>query len=536
VPAQADRLEFDLRYYLRTFRRQKLVIVATLFVVVAVTIFYSFKQTRIYASSAQLLLKPANAGTLFGSDAVFIDPDRSMQNEILVLQSKAVHDLAEKKLGYGAGVTASPVGETDVLRIKAESPVAQKAADIANAYAEAYVEFRRQQSIDDLLAASSQLQQKITEIQAEIDKLAPEPSSLPNSAAVDARRASLVQQQLLYQQKLDQLQVDTALKNGGAQIVTEARPLATPVRPNKRHNVEIALMFGFLLGTALAFLREYLDDSIKSKTDVELAAHGVDVLGLIPFVPGWKNRAESRLVADTAPASSAAEAYRGLRTSIQFLSLERPMRAIQITSPNASEGKTTTLANLAVTLEQAGQRVIIVCCDLRRPRLHEFFGLTNRIGITSVLVGDVPLVEALQDVPHHPRLKVLASGPLPTNPSELLASAAARSVFAEINEACDVMIVDTPPVLPVTDAAVVSRMVDATIIVATAGATSRRTLSRAIEVMEQVDAPLAGLILNGVPSEASYAPAYGYYYYAYRPDSPEGSGRRRRSRPKQTSQ
>jgi polysaccharide biosynthesis transport protein len=528
VPAITELSDFDLRYYLRTFRRQKLIIVVVLVVVLATAAVYSYRQPRVYAATAQLLLKPANSGTIFGTDAGYVDPDRTMQNEILVLGSEPVSTLAQEDLGYYGSVSASPVANTDVLRVTAESTIPQRAADIANAYAEAYVEYRRTQAIDEMLAASEELQHTIDGIQQDLDDLGPTSQAGSDAgAATAAKRASLIQQQLLYQQKLDQLQVDTALKNGGASIVAKAGVPRAPVRPNKRRNLEVAAMFGLLLGSGLAFLREYLDDSIKSKTDVELATHGVSVLGLIPLVPGWKNRKETRLVSRTEPASSAAEAYRGLRTSIQFLSLERPMHVIQVTSPNASEGKTTTLANLAVALEQAGQRVIVVCCDLRRPRLHEFFDLTNDVGVTSVLVGDAPLVDALQDVAGHPRLKVLASGPLPVNPSELLASGRSKAVFREIAEACDVMIIDTPPILPVTDAAVVSRMVDATIVVATAGTTSRRTLSRAIEVLQQVDAPIAGLILNGVPSEASYAPAYGYYYYAYRSES--DAPRRRRS-------
>src|SRR5439155_23031319 len=124
----------------------------------------------------------------------------------------------------------------------------------------------------------------------------------------------------------------------------------------------------------------------------------------------------------TEPSSSAAEAYRTLRTSIQFMGLDRPLRTLQVTSPSASEGKTTTLANLAVALARAGQRVVMVDCDLRRPRIHDFFGVSNEVGFTSVLLGEVPLSEAVQEVPGERLMMLLASGMLPPNPSELIAS------------------------------------------------------------------------------------------------------------------
>jgi non-specific protein-tyrosine kinase len=262
---------------------------------------------------------------------------------------------------------------------------------------------------------------------------------------------------------------------------------------------------------------------VKSKDDLERAS-GLQTLALIPAVEGWRDRDEARLVSVAEPTSPPAESYRTLRTSIQFLGLERPLRTLQVTSPAAGEGKTTTLANLAVALARAGQQVVVACCDLRRPRVHEFFGLSNGIGFTNVLLGEAPLSAVLQPVEGVERLAVLASGPLPPNPSELLASRRTADVLAALAGGADVVLVDSPPVLPVTDAAVLAGQVDATVLVATVGDTTRREVARAVEVLRQVGAPLVGTVLNGVPTEGGYGYSYdGYGYYA----ADARSGRRR---------
>jgi non-specific protein-tyrosine kinase len=213
-----------------------------------------------------------------------------------------------------------------------------------------------------------------------------------------------------------------------------------------------------------------------------------------------------------APTSSASEAYRSLRTAIGFIGLDKPLRVIQVTSPSAAEGKTTTIANLAVALANVGKKVVVVDCDLRRPRIHTFFGIPNEVGFTSVLLGEVPLANAAQAVGRR-HLMLLASGQLPPNPSELLSSTRTAQVLATLQAEADVVLVDSPPVLPVTDSAVLSAHVDATLLVIRAGVTTRRQLTRAVEVLEQVAAPLVGTVLNGVTADEGYGYTYNYGYY-----------------------
>ena len=462
----------------------------------------------VYAGEAELLLQPRTSETLFDlNGGVLADPARHVRNEIRILSSAPVREAVSEQLGSAPKVSASAIDSTDLIRVTARSTNPQQAARLANAYATSYLDYRRKQAVDDVLAASQQVQAKLSELQRQID-----------SASGGPQRDSLLEAQGLFRQKLDQLQVVGTLKQGGAQLVTPAAVPASPVEPRPVRTGLIALVIGLLLGTAVAFLREFLDDSVKTKDEFERVAHGVPVLGMIPVVSAWRGKDTPYLVSLEDPTSPAAEAYRTLRTSVQFIGLDQPMRTLQITSANSQEGKTTTLANLAVALARSGSTVAIVCCDLRRPRVHEFFGLTNDVGFTSVLLGKVGLAGAMQEVAEQARLSLLASGPLPPNPSELLSSKRTAEVLGSLQAEYDIVLIDAPPVLPVTDALVLSGRVDATLLVAVAGATTRKEAARAVELLRQVDAPLVGAVLNGAENEGSYS----YPYQSHRYESPVG--------------
>jgi polysaccharide biosynthesis transport protein len=516
---ESPRLE--LRDYMHVLRRRRAVIALGVIVVVAGALIASLLQTPVYRASASVLLQPSGSESLFNPNTGQPISPNEVSTAIQLVQSRPVENKVRSQLGAAPAISVGQIGQTNVISISADSTISSQAAVVANAYANAFIDYRRTKAVDDLLAAAAQIQGKVANLQKQIDALnaqvAHAPPALRSSveAAIGPERDSLLIQQAAFKQKLDETQVDSSLQNGGVQLVTPAEASSSPVKPRTRRSLAISLAVGLIFGIGLAFLFEHFDDTIKSKDDLDRAAHGlVPTVALIPAVPGWKDRDEPRVVSVVEPNSATAEAYRALRTSLLFLTVDRPVRVVQITSPSASEGKTTTLANLGASMASAGRRVVISCSDLRRPRIHEFFGLTNAVGLTSVIVGDVALADALQPVPGVDGLSILASGPPPPNPSELLSSARAAEVFASIREAFDLVLLDSPPVLPVTDAAVLSRRADALLLVATAGATTRREFSRAVELLRQVDAPLIGSILNGVAGEGGYGYQYGYYRYS----------------------
>lgn len=525
--------ELELRDYLGVLSRRRWTVALAVAIVLGTALLSNAFQAPVYQATAELLLQNRSTESLFdASTGQRVDPNRAIHTEIEVLRSAPVRAEVQRKLGRAPRVSAAAVGQTDVIRVSARSTDPGDARLIANAYATSYIEFRRKQAVDDLFAAGQQLQSKIDSLNQQIEPLNAQLNSADarTRPAVEARVQpqidSLVSQQTLFKQKLDQLQVDAALKTGGAQLVTPASVPVDPVEPRPKRTAAVALVVGLMFGVGVAFFFDYLDDSIKTKEDLERVAHGIPVLGLIPAVPGWRDREETRVISRDEPTSPVAEAYRSLRTSVQFLGLDRPVQAMLLTSANAGEGKTTTLSNLAVALGRAGQEVIVVDCDLRRPRLHQFFGVSNAVGFTSVLLGDTPLSGALQRVGGEERLRILASGPLPPNPSELLSSPRAAELFAALRRHADVVLVDASPVLPVTDAAVLSAQVDATLLVVSANSTTRKQATRAIEILRQVDAHLVGTVFNGVKEEGGY----GYAYQYYRRDEPPT---RRRGKPTQ---
>lgn len=524
--------EPDLRYYLQVLRRRKLVIALSLAVVVAVALTLSFVQTPRYAATAKLLLKQRSSQSVFASGPQgYVDPVRSVETEIEVIKTEPVQDLVRRKIGSVPAVQVRAVGQTDLVTVRAESTDPARASLIANTYAAAYIDFRRAQALEQFSAASEQIQTKVTQLQQQIDSLGSTTTNLPAcvdtrstpdacsqrtaaEATVAARRTTLLNQLGLFQQTLDQLGVDSALASGSAQLVTPASTPSAPFEPTPRRNAVLGIVLGLLVGIGLAFLVEYLDDSIKGKEDLDRAVPGVGVIGLIPQIPDWKARARSRVVSLSDPTSPGAEAYRILRTSIQFLGIEHQTKVIQMTSASAQEGKTTTLSNLAVAFANSGLRTVVVCCDLRRPRLHQFFGLDNAVGFTSVLLGNVALSRALQPVPGQDRLLVLASGPLPPNPAELLSSSRTADLLRNLAAQADIVLVDCPPVLPVTDSIVLSQRVDATVLVVSARTTTRKAAHRAAEMLHQVNAPLIGAVLNGVTEESGYGGYASRYYTA----------------------
>lgn len=497
--------------YLDVIARRGWVMLISVVLVGGVATAASWLQTPVYESEARVLLQPRSAESLFdtGGGLVVNDRERAIQTEIDVIESQPVRTEVSKKLGFAPALSVQPVAQRDVIRLIAKSVDARAAAVAANVYATEYIKFKRTQAVDDLLGAGEQIQTKIRELESRI-------AALP---AGDGRSA-LVAQQSLFREKLDQLQVDAALKTGGAQMLQPATASDAPVSPRPLRSGILGLGGGIILGVGAAFVLELVDDAIHDKDDLA-ASSALPVLGLIPSVADWKDRGETKVVTRTSHGSSEAEAYRSLRTAVHYLNLDRPLQSLQVTSPTSGEGKTTTAANLAVALANTGQQVVLVDCDLRRPRIHRFFNIAEGPGFTAAVIGDIELIDAVQGVPGVENLRVITSGERPPNPSELLSSTLAAKLFFELRSDDVVVIIDSPPVLPVTDARVLAGMVDGTLLVVNRKSTSKREMARAIELLEQVDGRLVGTVLN----EALPEPGYGYYYTYGSHDAKATNGR-----------
>jgi capsular exopolysaccharide synthesis family protein len=424
--------------------------------------------------------------------------------------------------------------DSDVLTISVVSPDPAAAADLVNAYADTYITVRQDRQIEELLSASEEIQtrldtlrESIAEVSQPLDDItarvnASEPGTPAREELEEERLrvlsqilpqlAPLTSRESSFRGQLEQLEVTQDLSRaGGIEVLAPAEEPTSPISPNLAGNLVVGGLIGLLGGIALAFAVEYLDDSVGSKDEAEQLT-GLPTLGVI--AKRTAGATASDLVAITEPSSGAAEAYRSLRTSVKFLGLDTPLRTVLVTSAAASEGKTVTAANLAAVLAQRGDRVLLVGADLRRPRVHTLFGAAQSPGLTTVLVGDATAESTVYAVAEVPGLHVMPPGPTPPNPAELLDSARAGELFSSLSEAYDTVVIDAPPVLPVTDAQVLARSADAVLLVVAFRETSKRGLTRAIELLGQVEAPLEGTVLNLVPAKDGYA-GQPYRYETY---------------------
>lgn len=280
-----------------------------------------------------------------------------------------------------------------------------------------------------------------------------------------------------------------------------------PVVPKRLQNLATGIVAGIVLGLGLAFVRERLDNTVKTREDLEAVA-GVGVVGYIPLD---KKLQENSAISFDTDNSSTAEAFRKLRTNLQFLAVDHPPRVLVITSSSPSEGKTTTSVNIALALAEAGSRVVLVDGDLRRPRLAKQLNLVGSVGFSTALSGGAPLNEILQKT-NFPRLTVLTSGAIPPNPSELLGSKAAKRIITELSEKFDFVVIDSAPLLAVTDSAILASEADGAIIIVRAGSTKREQLTHAVKTLKDVDANLLGAVLSMIPTGRGTAYGYSYSY------------------------
>jgi capsular exopolysaccharide synthesis family protein len=292
--------------------------------------------------------------------------------------------------------------------------------------------------------------------------------------------------------------------------VDNAEIAEAPVSPNAVRNYGLGILLGLLLGVGLAVVRELLDTSVATAEDVAEVTSS-PILGHINADPAAVKKDSALALGEATPW---AESFRVLRTNMQYVEVDHDHRVFVISSSLPAEGKSTTAVNLAVTLAMAGEKVALVECDLRRPTMGQRLGLDDAVGTTSVLIGKVSLEDALQTY-KETGLAVLTSGPRPPNPSELLQSHAMELLVKELREQFDVVLLDAPPLLPVTDAALLAAQADGLLAVVRHGKTTRDQLRHALERVESVGAKCVGIVVNLAPSRKS-SRGYGYgYAYAY---------------------
>src|SRR3990172_9694612 len=359
-------------------------------------------------------------------------------------------------------------------------------------------------------------------------------NSLPDKSLMLARleRGAKVNENiyLMLKEKYEEAKIQEAGQIGMLRIVDPAYPAGDPIKPKKRLNLIGGAFLGLFLGWGLALFKERLDTSVKTMEDLEQL--GYTVLANIPVIRG-KNGSKSRrigkeiseeiqaqqiassLVTHFEPKSAVSEAYRTFRTNIQFAQLDKPVRAILVTSPGPSEGKSTTIANLAITLAQQEIKTVLIDADLRKPVLHSVFGLSREKGLTHYLMGKAALEEIIQPAGIE-NLSLVSCGALPPNPAELLGSQKLKELLERMKAQFEMVLFDSPPAMAVTDAVVLSTLLDGAVLVVSSGQTNRNSLRYATSALKNVGANVLGVVLNKIRMESLYGSYHYYHYYHYR--------------------
>ena len=428
-----------------------------------------------------------------------------------VISQLGLTDTADK---LAERVKADAPLDSTLLTITAQAPTPDGAAALANAIAAKLIaaspaiqgrQETFQQSIDSELAATqdeiASAQARVQVLLAQADRTAKDDADLQ---ALGDRLASL---RATYATLL------SYSSGNDANLLTVVEPAVAdpqPVAPRPIINALLAMVLGLLVVAGVAFLVETLDDSIKDPEAVRELV-GLSTLGSVVRMRSDRGSREIyRLATMLYPRSSAAEAYRTLRTNVGFASVDAPIRTLLVTSAVPGEGKTVTAANLAVAFAQADHKVLLVDADLRKPGIHQIFDLPNQEGLTSLLRDGSTLAELTQST-EQPNLRVLTTGPVPPNPAELLGSHRMRQVLSMLAESADIVILDSPPIQLVTDAALLSSYVDGTLIVIDASHGRRRAVRDSRDALTRAGANILGAVLNRIPQRSQAG--HGDYYY-----------------------
>lgn len=512
----------ELRDYLNVISARRWVIIQAVVIVMVTALVVSFVQPKVYQGQAKVLVSEKDsAAALFGTvlPEISSQPERGLQTQVQLMQLRPLAENTIRKLGLKttpeallANVTVEAIGQTNVVMVTSTAGSPEMAADIANSMAEEYVAWSQETKRESLRAAAEEVQTRLDDAQNQIIELGKRISAEGKSDELAAELQLLTGTYTTLAEKLEQLRINEQLETGSGRVVSDAVVNRSAVAPNPTRNAVLGLAMGLALGLGMAFLYEYLDDTIKS-SEVAEKVFSAPVIGTIPYEK-YEGKGRQLSIVEH-PGSAVAESYRVLRNSLDFINFEHKLKKLLITSAAPAEGKSTVAANLAASLAQTGKRVVLVSSDFRRPTTEHFFNVNNIIGLSDVLLGTHSLKAALQR-PMDDQLLVLVSGKMPPNPSELLGSAKMEALLTELEEWADWIIIDTPPLLAVADPATLARWADGVLMVMKGGTSSKTAGRRAMELLANVGARVVGVVVWGL--EENRGGGYGYYtgdyYYA----------------------
>jgi non-specific protein-tyrosine kinase len=521
----------ELRDYLRVIRVRKWIIIQAVLVVTLVAVVVSIRQAPIYQGEAKILITGQDVGSaIFGSANTDLgDPTRGFDTQVQLLQVRSLADLAAKSLDFPISadalllkVSVEAVGQTNVIALTATDGDPERAAAVANALANAYVQWSQDTKRESIKAAADEVQTRLDQAKSDVLALSKEIQTRGKSDERTAELNIAIGTYSRLSQSLEDLKVNEQLELGSGRVVSSATVDPAPVSPSPSRSALLGLVGGLVIGLGIAFLLEYMDNSIKSAEDAELS-YGVPVLGHIP-AEKIKKRDKRRLSIGLSPGGTAAEAYRVLRNNLSFINFKHDIKTLLVTSPAPGEGKSTVAANLATALAHTGVKVVLVNADFRRPVTDDFFDVSNTFGLSDALAGRSDLSVTLQKVGEN--LSVLNSGPMPPNPADLLGSDKMGEVVKVLEELFTWVIIDSPPLLVAADSSAMVRWVDGVLLIVRGGVSTRQAAKAGKEMLERVGARTVGVVWWGVMGGRAGNDAYGSYgsYTSHDPKAGQSGG------------
>jgi polysaccharide biosynthesis transport protein len=530
-----------LKEYLRVLWHRKWLVLVIVALVVGGVQLLTGRQEPVYKASARMEVPPP-APTLVGS--ALNQPavtDTFLQAEAEIIKSPLVTERVADDLGLDvdpAGlirrIDAQVRPGVNIMTISATASTARFAADLTNSVVEQYLAYRFERdhgSIEEirasLQATIQQNNQKIRELQAEFEAAAEAAAEsetpLPEDPTINQRLLSLLNENTDARRRLGDLRgIDRGLESAG-QALDEARPPSRPVSPDKVRNGILGGILGLVLGAVAAFVLESFRDNLSSPEEVE-AVIGAPALALVPMV--GRSHRDHMLLSDDESPGALMESFRTLRTNLLYQAKRDGFKTLVVTSPSPGDGKTVTATNLAVALSQVGHRVVLVDGDLRRPRINRIFGFQqDGSGLTTLLEGEGSIQSVILD-PHIANLRLIGSGPVPEQPTELLSGVSMARVVLDCEEASDFVIFDSPPAIGLADSSAIAAHADGVLLVISQDA-GRRILNQTRDQLRKAGAKVIGVVVNKV--EATRRGYYYYdYYYPYYGKDENGGARRRR--------
>jgi capsular exopolysaccharide synthesis family protein len=511
----------DFRQYVAVLRRRKWSIALVTIVTVGAALFFSFRQTPIYHSTAQVFVRPV---TTANQAPRYVN----MDNEQVLASSTGVAQIVQTKLRDQGEVSppsadqlrssldVAVAGSAEALTIGYSDPDPVRAQQLASDFATAYLDFRTRDALGEIQTGINGVNERIAAIRTELTHISTQIDKTRDQDELTSLRREqndLLVEQVNLSGQLQDLKLQQSTLGQGGQVTVPANLPSSPASPKHVENGLLALVAGLALGIGLAFLRERLDDHLRSREDLEDQLRAPT----LAVVPTFKGRRKKRdpLPTLATPKAPSSEAYRTIRTNLQYFGRDGGLTVVAVTSPSSGEGKTTTVGNLAVTMALAGKRVVAVSCDLRKPAMHRLFRLSNDVGLSSFLTGQASLSDAAKRCGIQ-NLRVMPSGPVPPNPAELLGSAAMESLLENLRRQADIVLLDTPPVFAVSDALALAPLSDGVVVIVDSRTTTKGAAAHVYEQLSHVGGRILGGVLNNFnPSEAKYYPTYYRYYYTY---------------------